>query len=187
VVDEQNRRNIGESAAEDLSCPVKPFDGAFTFDGFASAVPKLTYPGNGKGRLLLEIGGKHYFRNGSRLETDIAMRGFDCTTFPMALFKCNVNMSGKYGTALADALGATRCDMEQKNKSDVKFFFADAVKNAGLFFMWSAGHVVLIKKGTIHEFTYGGYKRTPAKDWTGYRRAPQGLWWIRKLPATLNP
>jgi hypothetical protein len=188
AVVEAGGAHIGETPAQDFKCPVKPFGGPFTFAGFESEIPKLTYPGNGHGRTLKEIGGKFYFYNNSFLETDNAKRGFDCTTFPMALFKKSVNMTGKYGTALAVALGATQCEMEQKKTADVKAFFADATNGGtGLYFMWSAGHVVLVKNATIHEFTYGGYKKTPAADWAGYDRAPQGLWWVRRLPGHLNP
>jgi hypothetical protein len=188
VVTQQNGTQVVETPAQDFACPVKPFDGPFTFDGFRSNVPPLTYPGNGHGRTLTHINGRYYFYNAGLLETDNAKRGFDCTTFPMALFRTSVNMTGKYGTALAVALGATPCDMEQKKTADVKAFFADARKGAlGLYFMWSAGHVVLVKDATIHEFTYGGYNRTPAASWGGYKFAAQGLWWVRKLPATLNP
>lgn len=187
VVLEQMGKFVGESSAQDMACPVKPYDGLITFDGFAVANPPLTYPGNGKGRTLTQaIDGKYYFRNGSILETDNAMRGFDCTTFPMALFNCYPSMAGKYGTALADALGAVKCEMEQKKESDVKSFFKGS-GSGGLYFMWSAGHVVLVKGAIIHEFTYGGYRRTAVDVWTGFRFAPQGLWWIRKLPDTLTP
>jgi hypothetical protein len=196
VVDEQGGRQVSESEAQGIACPVKPFDGAFTFDGFKNHQPKLTYPGNGKGRTLIEIDGEYHFCNAGKLETDNTMRGFDCTTFPMALFKCNVNMSGKWGTALAVALGAEKCDMEQKKEPDIKAFFTNKVKSSGLFIMWSGGtnssgkltgHVVLLKNNEIHEFATGGYKRTSVTTWPGYRRAPNGLWWMRKLPASLNP
>lgn len=171
---------LARSNAQPLACPVKPYTGPLTFDGIAREIPPLTYPGNGHGRTWVEIDGKRYFRHGSKLETDNAKRGFDCTTFPMAMFDVYPNMAGKYGTALADALYATKCDMEVKKEADVKAFFEGAGKQ-GLYFMWSAGHVVLVENATIHEFTYGGYKRTPAAEWEGYRKAPQGLWWIRRL------
>jgi hypothetical protein len=181
---EQNGLIAGQSAAQTMTCPVQPYDGPLTFEGIAAANPPLTYPGNGKGRLWINLGGKYYFRNGSTLETDNAMRGFDCTTFPMALFETYPNMSGKYGTALADALGAEQCDMEMKTAAEIKPFFADYAKGPTIYFMWSEGHVVLEKLNTIHEFTYGGYKCTSAQDWPGYGRAARGQWWVRKLPAT---
>ena len=169
------------SNVQKLTCPVKPYCGPVTFDGIRMEIPLLTYPGNGHGRTWTLIDGKRYFRHKGKLETDNSMRGFDCTTFPMAFFDCYPNMSKKYGTALADALHAQKCNMEQKKKDEVKAFFS-AEGRQGTYFMWSAGHVVLVENSTIHEFTYGGYKRTLASDWSGYSRAPQGLWWIRKLP-----
>ena len=152
------------------------------------ASPPLTYPGNGHGRTLTEqINGKYYFRHGSILETEAAMRGFDCTTFPMSLFQIYPNMAGKYGTALADALGAEQCGLEQVRAADARRLFLFPTPMLGLYLMWSAGHVVLIKDAVIHEFTYGGYKWTPAFAWGGYDRAPQGLWWIRRLPIRFHP
>jgi hypothetical protein len=189
LVLEQNGQTIGESAATDMQCPVKPYDGAFTLQGFGSAQPKLTYPGNGTGRLLTAaIDGKHYFRFGSKFETDNALRGFDCTTFIMALFQCNIDMSGKYGTYLVEKLGCTKCDMEQKKEKEVKAFFADATKGAmGQYIMWSEGHMLVAKNAVLHEFTYGGYVQTPAATFPRYNKAANGLWWIRKLPATYSP
>ena len=180
---------VSQSNAQPLKCPVAPYADGLTFDAIAKAIPKMTYPGNGKGRLLTDlIGAKRYFKYGGRFETDNAMRGFDCTTFPIALFSCNINMGDKHGTPLADALGATKCSMEQKKPEEVKAFFNDATTGAkGLYFMWSAGHIILAKDATIHEFTYGGYKRTAASLWEGYPKAPQKLWWVRKLPSTYAP
>lgn len=175
---------LAKSNPQSLSCPVKPYAGALNFDAIAREVPALTYPGNGHGRLWTAIDGKRYFCHLNKLETNNINRGFDCTTFPMCLFDCYLNMTGKYGTALADALGATKCDMEQKKTVEVKAFFADKGKT-GLYFMWSAGHVVLVHNAWVHEFTYGGYKRNGAAGWAGYSKAPQGLWWVRKLDRLL--
>lgn len=205
AVIEQNGKFVCESPAQNLLCPVKPFDGPLTFDGMKAANPWLTFAGDGYGRLLTDaIDGKYYFRHGfltqgGTLETKAVRRGFDCTTFPMALFQKNINMIGKDGTPLAVALGAQPCDMELKYESQLKKFFADSENANGLYFMWSEGHVVLVKNAFIHEFTnrldppgggmelYGGYRRCPAATWPGYHRAARGQWWVRKLPATLNP
>ena len=162
-----------------LACPVKPYFGPVTFDGIRMENPPLTYPGKGVGRIWTLIDGKRYFCLSGKLETDNSKRGFDCTTFPMALYDCYPNMNQKYGTALADALHAQKCNMEQKKAEEVKAFFSKEGRQ-GTYFVWSAGHVVLVENAIIHEFTYGGYKRTLASDWSG--RAPQGLWWVRKLP-----
>jgi hypothetical protein len=175
---------LAKSNVQKLSCPVKPYSGPLNFDAIARESPPLTYPGNGHGRVWAQIDGKRFFRHGSILETNNAMRGFDCTTFPMAIFDCYPNMAGQYGTALADALGAVRCDMEQKKETELKQFFSGK-GSVGLYFMWSAGHVVLVHNAAIHEFTYGGYKRSSAAIWGGYHHAAQGLWWVRRLNRTL--
>lgn len=189
LVQEVAGKHMGESTARDLAAPVKPYEGSLTFNGIAGATPKLTYPGNGVGRWFTEpIDGKYYFRYASKFETSPQMRGFDCTTFPMSLFQCFPNMAGKYGGYLADQLGATKCDMEQKKEKEIKEFFSDKLRGGtGLYFMFSAGHVVLVKNGTTHEFTYGGYQTGPAATFARYNKAPQGLWWIRKLPDKYKP
>ena len=193
LVMEQNGKSVGESAANDMKCPVKPYDGPLTIQGFSTALPKLTYPGNGIGRLLTGlIDGKYYFRFGIAdnvpFETDNAMRGFDCTTFIMALFQCNINMTYKYGTYLVENLGCKKCDMEEKKEKEIKAFFADSTKGrSGQYILWSEGHMLLAKNAVLHEFTYGGYAQTPAASFLRYARAKNGLWWIRKLPATYNP
>ncbi len=175
------------SGTENLDCPVQPLDTPVTFASIGMAFPRLTYPGNGFGRLLsAPIAGKRYFlqptarmQNGP-FETDNNMRGFDCTTFPMSLFNCYPNMTGKYGTALADALGAAKCDLEQKHPDEVKKYFADKTQSAGLYFMWSEGHVLLVKDGMVHEFTYGGYQVTDIQQRP--LNVPRNLLWVRKLP-----
>jgi hypothetical protein len=184
---------VSSSNVAKLKCPVKPYEGALTFHGFFTADPKLTYTGNGNGRRLTKpIDGKYYFRDGVTLETENPMRGFDCTTFPMALFADSISrdfsMADERGTALAEELVAVPCHMEAKKEADIKKFFADKTKgHTGLYFMWSAVHVILVKDGMFHEFRAGGYKQTRAGSFNRYDRAPQKLWWIRKLPAWLKP
>jgi hypothetical protein len=112
----------------------------------------------------------------------------------MALFQCHADMRNKYATALATSLGAAPCGMEAQKEAAVKSFFADPSRGrSGLYIMWSAGHVVLAKDATFHHFSHndsvshGGYCRGNPAVWSHYRYAPQGLWWIRKLPASLRP
>lgn len=159
---------------------------------------------------------KWYFRSGSLLETDNNRRGFDCTTFPMSLWATYPDMSGAYGTKIVEALGAQRCGLEQLHWKEVVALFtelagplgpvappkkaqdpsfwrdpfakptrADLFDPRGTYLVWSAAHIVIYQDRTIHEFTHGGYKTTPAylRDWS---QAPQGLWWIRKLPSHLR-
>ena len=40
--------------------------------------------------------------------------------------------------------------------------------------------------GVIHEFTYGGYNHPTVQE-RDLTHAPQGLWWMRKLPDSLLP
>src|SRR2546428_1040926 len=178
---------LTESNAQPLQAPVVPYVGDLTFDGFWRGEPKFTYPGVGQGRLLSNpISGKYYVRYGSRFETEGAKRGFDCTTFPMALFRCQASMAGKVGADLAHALGAQPCEMESRKEKEVKAFFGDENRGAkGLYIMFSSAHVVLVKDAIVHEFTNRGYvdpgyKRAPTASWQGYKRAPQGLWSVRK-------
>ncbi len=209
-------KTIATSAKTQLKIHVKPLPARITFSVLAAE--RLTYPGNGYGRTLTKtlINNQWYFRHGSKLETDNSKRGFDCTTFPMVIFNCYPVMDGKYGTALADALGAQKCDLEQLHWTQVRDMFsatgsafsampanhssapsfikrdpfakatiANSFDRSGVYIVWSAGHVVLYQDGMIHEFTDGGYKATPAqlRNWSN---APQGLWWIRKLPPHLR-
>jgi hypothetical protein len=212
----QAGRTIATSAKAQLKIHVKPLPARITFSVLAAE--RLTYPGNGHGRTLTKtlINNQWYFRDGSKLESDNTKRGFDCTTFPMSIFNCYPVMSGKFGTALADALGAQKCDLEQLHWTQVRDLFsatgsafssmpanhssapnfikrdpfakatiANSFDRSGVYFVWSAGHVVLYQDGMIHEFAEGGYKVTPAqlRNWSN---APQGLWWIRRLPPHLR-
>jgi hypothetical protein len=70
-----------------LSCTthVKPYYGELKISEIAK--DGMIYPGNGLGRLLSpRINNRYYFVYGGKFETDNNMRGFDCTSFPMALF-----------------------------------------------------------------------------------------------------
>ncbi len=194
LVTEKGGKHVAESEAKDLVCPVTPYDGKLTFLGFKTNKPKLTYPGNGHGRLLMHVSDQRYvftrgLLRGGQLETDPKKRGFDCTTFPMAVLGAQrFSVQDKYGNYLADRLGGQKCDMEQKKEEEIKAFFADAKKGkTGLYIIFSAGHVMLVKNGMIHEFTYGGYASESAQTWKRYRKAEHGLWWVRKLPAKYAP
>lgn len=211
-----SNQSIATSNKINLRIHVKPLPANITFDVLARE--RLTYPGNGFGRTLTKqrINNKWYFRHGSILECNPAMRGFDCTTFLMSIFNTYPVMSGAYGTKLADALGAQKCDLEMLQWTQVRDMFkatevpysappltrsgppsfikrdpfakatiADSFDRSGVYIIWSAGHIVLYQDGMIHEYTFGGYKTTPAqfRDWS---LAPQGLWWIRRLPPHLR-
>lgn len=163
---------------------VRPFCGSLTITGISTDDPKMTYPGNGHGRVLSpKINDCYYFHLGGRLETDVEKRGFDCTTFPMALFSLRYLPPPGYGKQLCDALGATKCDLELLKRADLEKKFQDDVIPYGHYVLFSEGHVLLYDsyKNFLFEFTYGGFKATPA----GQRgmTAKNDLWWMRKLGA----
>ena len=140
---------------------VKPFTGTLTIGSISRCSPALTYPGNGIGRLLSRpIGGKRYFIYGGSLETDHAMRGFDCTTFPMVLFEISRLTPPGYGKQVSDSLGGTKCDLEQVSQATLEKKFQDKAIPAGIYILFSEGHILLYSAqvNTIYEFTYGGFK-----------------------------
>lgn len=167
---------------------VKPFYGKLTISQIASDQPRMTYSGNGTGRLLSKlINNRYYFIYSGKLEIDEYMRGFDCTSFPMVLLGVPRIEQPGYGKQLCDAAGAEICDLEQLKSADLGKRFRENTIPSGLYIIFSAGHVMLYDadKNTLHEFNYGGFKTTPA----GQRqlKAPQDLWWARKLKETYRP
>ena len=167
---------------------VKPFYGKLTISDIAKDDPPMTYPGNGYGRVLSPlINDRYYFKYAGKYETDNTKRGFDCTTFPMALFSILTLPPPGYGKQLADAAGATQCDYEQKKSGDLEKEFQENSTPGGLYILFSEGHVLLYNSdiNTLYEFTFGGFKQTPA----GLRKmtAAHNLWWMRKLPETYRP
>jgi hypothetical protein len=164
---------------------VKPYYGKLTISDIAKDDPAMTYPGNGYGRVLSPlINDRYYFKYASSFETDNTKRGFDCTSFPMALFSIRYLPPPGYGKQLADAAGATICDYEQKKSADLEKEFKENTTPLGLYILFSEGHVLLYNSdiNMLYEFTYGGFKSTPA----GLREmtAKHNLWWMRKLPET---
>lgn len=145
---------------------VKPFCGQLNITGIANDDPKMTYSGNGFGRLLSrQINGRYYFVHGGKLETAPRMRGFDCTTFPMALFGIHRGLPGKgYGKDLCDLLKASRCGLEEIRSIHLKqMFIEDTIPN-GVYVLFSQGHVLLYNSdlNILYEFTYGGFQRNLA-------------------------
>ena len=141
--------------------PVKPFYGRLKISDIAADIPRLTYPGNGMGRLLSKaINGRYYFVYGGKLETASAMRGFDCTSFPMALLSIPNLPSPGYGRQLCEAAHAEQCDMEQLKRADLEARFKSNSIPNGVYVLFSEGHVPLYNSdvNTLHEFTHGGYQ-----------------------------
>lgn len=184
MVSEKGGALAARTPAVSYKTHVKPYCGGLTITGISTDDPKMTYPGNGFGRVLSPIiNDRYYFHLGGKLETDNAKRGFDCTTFPMALFSLRYLPPPGYGKQLCDALGATKCDLDLLKKADLQKKFQDNVIEYGYFVLFSEGHVLLYDsyKNFLYEFTYGGFKATQA----GQRemKAKNDLWWMRKLSA----
>lgn len=170
------------------TCHVKPYADKLTISSFAKHMPKLTYPGNGKGRLFSEpIRGRRYFIYEGRHETLAANRGLDCTTFPMMLFGVPKIDPPRYGKQLCDKLAHTKCDMEELKRGQLEQLLATNVIPGGIYVFFSGRHVLLYNSdiNMIYEFnTPGGYLATP-----GSQRAmlTSDAWWVRKLDEKYRP
>jgi hypothetical protein len=179
---------VGQSRPTSYLAHVKPFYGRLKISDMASALPRLTFPGSGVGRVLSRpINGRYYFIYGGKLETASAMRGFDCTSFPMALLSIPNVPAPRYGKQLCEAAHAEPCGMEQLKRADLEAHFkANSIPN-GLYVLFSEGHVLLYNSdvNTLHEFTHGGYRGTPASSRPMI--AAHDLWWMRKLSETYRP
>ena len=160
---------------------VKPYYGDLKISDMALDEPRLTYPGNGFGRLLSQsINDRYYFIYAGVLETRNPMRGFDCTSFPMALLEVPRIAAPGYGSQLSNALEADKCGLEQVKQTDLVKLFTDNTIPMGIYIVFSEGHVMLYNSdtNTLFEFNFGGFRRTPAAQ---RLTAQHGLWWMRKL------
>jgi hypothetical protein len=182
TIGEKNGAVSVKTAPVDYLSHVKPFYGKLQIKNIAADQPRMTYPGNGKGRVLSEaINNRYYFQLGGKLETSDSNRGFDCTTFPMALLSIKSLPQPGYGKQLCDAAAAAKCDLEQLKSADLAQRFKDDTIAVGLYILFSAGHVILYNSdiNTLYEFNFGGFRSTPAAQ--RQLQAPQDLWWMRKL------
>jgi hypothetical protein len=187
---------ITRSNSEFMHCPVKPYSGnlrsfleAFSARTYAfgeeSGTPPLLYTGKADGSgggsffFMPPIDGKFYFLTPltcsdgdthGRFACDNSRRGFDCITFVGAVLGVDpkTGAMSATGNELAEHLKAESCNVENKTAAEIKKFFAD--HRSGLYIMWSGGHVVLVVDGVIHEFTFGGYKRTAIENWSSMKR-----------------
>lgn len=167
---------------------VKPFCGALNIGDIAADDPAMTYPGKGKGRLLTEsINEKYYFQYAGRFEKEADNRGFDCTSFPMALLSIPSLPAPGYGKQLCMAAGAIECELEQVHSKVLSDKFSKDQIPRGLYILFSAGHVMLYNSdiNTLYEFNYGGFWLTSAGQ--KLLQAPQDLWWMRKLDEKYRP
>jgi hypothetical protein len=188
LVGKKNGASVVTSPKVKFMTHVKPFFGTLTISGIANDNPRMTYPGNGKGRLLSpKINGRHYFIYAGKLETDNAMRGFDCTSFPMALLSIRSIAAPGYGKQVCEAAGATQCNLEQIRGKDLELRFQKDTVPLGIYILFSAGHVLLYNsdKNWLYEFNIGGFRSTRANQ--RHLHAPQNLWWMRKLPERFRP
>ena len=187
MVSKKNGALAARTQSVNYRTHVKPYYGKLTISEISKDSPAMTYPGNGVGRTLTKsINGRYYFKHGSTFETNDAMRGFDCTTFPLSLFTLTLPPPG-YGKQLCDAAGATKCDMEQVSSEDLEMWLEVDSIPLGLYIFFSAGHVILYSSdiNMLYEFNHGGFKAS--KGGTRKMPAPQGLWWIRKLDEKYRP
>ncbi|HYA98100.1 MAG TPA: hypothetical protein VEH49_08400, partial [Methylomirabilota bacterium] len=188
----RNRMVISYSNVQFMSCPIKPFAGrlrscleAVSADhynfGEDGGSPPLLYTGNpngsGGGSFLLipPIDGDYYFltptacTDGSahgRFAVANDRRGLDCITFVGGVLGADADTGNMANTGkeLAEYLQSESCNMENKSGDELKQFFSDHPD--GTYIMWSGGHVVLVVDAVIHEFTFGGYKRTAIENWS---------------------
>ena len=179
------------SQVRQIRTPVQPLFWPTNTRKLWNEVPKLTYPGNGYGRLLSSVyEGVRYFYIAGGFETVQERRGFDCTTFPEALY-CDKfpngypNLgAGQSGPVIADALGAESVGAEGVSGAALRQFFLDRNDEIRVYIVWRHyTHILLCKIDTMansrwfHEFNYGGYIRTPVSE-----RELEGTFTARALP-----
>jgi hypothetical protein len=164
----------------------------------------MTYAGNGAGRLFSsKINGRYYFKYGGRLETDPDRRGLDCTTFPIVLLELEGDLpkkpagQGPSGEDVADAAGATTCDLEELTPAQLEQHFKAGDIPGGIYIVFGtwgshgAGHVLLYDANInwLFEFNVGGdrgYRDEPAPQ-RSFPHTPGAKWWVRKLDETYRP
>lgn len=182
MVSERNGALVARTRPINYKTHVKPYYGLLRISQIRADQPSMTYPGNGIGRLLTKrINNRYYFRYGLTLETDDRMRGFDCTSFPMALLEIPYLPLPGYGKQLCEAARAITCDLEQVKSEDFRKKFRENTISNGIYILFSAGHVMLYNAdiNILYEFNIGGFRATPAGDRD--LPAPQNLWWMRRL------
>ncbi|MGE0646136.1 MAG: peptidoglycan-binding protein [Nitrospira sp.] len=174
------------SNIELLDCPVRPLKCELTPElGRGDDGPSLAYTGIQTGRMLhhVPINKGYFFKYAGKFETTNDMRGLNCITYVGAVYgvDSSTGAMGSYGTQLAEVIGATKCDMENKKEADIKAFFSGHTKET--YIMWSSSHVVLVVSGVVYEFSEskGGFVVTPVDDWNFHGKQ----YWIRKSPKDL--
>jgi hypothetical protein len=180
---------VAKSNIEAFDAPVHPYTGKLgPFIGRPDSGPKFQYTQNPNGRMLHipAIDGCYYFEidagpNVHCFETNNNMRGLNCITFAGAVFGVSAStgaMSG-YGTKLANHLGATQCNLENKSDNEIRAYFAK--HPTGTYLMWSATHIVVVVNSKVYEFAHSkhGYAGDqPIDKWNFYNSRH----WVRKTP-----
>lgn len=190
MIAKKNGTVVAQTPPIDFKTHVKPYWGRLRVAEIAAAQPRLTFPGIGVGRLLSrQINSRYYFIYNGYLETDNAYRGFDCTSFPMALLSIRSLAAPGRGRQVCEAAGATKCDLEQLDADAIAQRFRDDTIPGGLYVVFSASHVMLYNSdiNMLYEFNVpDGFRATPAGKRT-MLPAPQRLWWLRKLSESYRP
>lgn len=161
--------DVTKSNVVELRTPVAPFKGTISYTGLG-ADSTLKYTGNGKGRLLsyTKINGWYFFKYGGKFERTPAMRGFDCITYVGTANKVSSGMSAR-GDTLANKLGASQVDMEDKTATEITTFFSGDGRS-GTYIGWWSTHCFVIINGTVHDWSPNadGYRTTRAASF-GWR------------------
>ena len=188
MVAERDGAVTGKSPSVAYTAHVQPYAGELRISSIATAKPPLLYPGNGVGRLLSRrINERYYFIYNGRLETNPMMRGFDCTSFPMAVLEIASLAQPGYGKQLCEAAEATKCDIEQISSGALESRFKENSIPPGKYILFSEGHVMLYDSdvNTLYEFNFGGFfESSPASE--RRLKAKHDLWWMRKLGVEYN-
>lgn len=173
--------DITESTPVDFPCPVRPLEGKLlplNEDGELkylgdSSIPKFW------GRMVEKIDGydKYIMKWGGKPELENGQRGFDCITYAGTVFGAKTTNMGHTpdlaGEIAPNILTVTippsteSVSLENARPEVVKKFFGLPAASTGYYLLYSAGHVVIVADGTVHEFSEGkgGYDSTPVSDW----------------------
>ena len=187
---EKNGAPAGSTNHQKLDAPVEPLEGMVTTRLLRSQSGKLGYsPKNAAGvhdgRVLTPfyLDGYRYFTHAFRFETVSSCRGFDCTTFPLALAFLEVVKQPGYGKQVSEQLFASMCGLEQLKPKEMFELWQNPIATRGSYIAFSSSHVVMVNNAVTHEFTDhspAGYQTFPGAQHERWNAT--NLWWVRKLP-----
>ena len=177
------------SAAQYLQCPVEPLRKIGVEE--IGKEEGLVYTGNRDGTgggacLSHPIGGKYYcFSLAGMLETAANRRGLDCTTFAGGALGVPNGLNQTSSEDLASRLKPQSCGIEAKSWQVAQKYLEE--NKTGTYLMWSHGHIVVVKDGKVHEFTWrpddgvDGYDCNEVSEWFGLGKHKHHKWTVRKL------